>query len=290
MYSDKVWLTVRKFHNKRIKQTYASIMKYNNNTATSDKEKADLFADYFEKEVYSRTADTLPFHDQVTHQTNNIKNGSTTSPNTTKWKEITEKEVKYHIRLLRNSSTGPDNIHNRCLKNHSKLLVQHLTKLFNLILKQGYIPNVWKKANIILLLKPKKDKQHPSSYRPISLLSCLGKLLEKIIKQRLLLELERRKILPQHQAGFRPGKSTIYNIVRLERYAQGQLRRPRRRRHSAVILFDIKAAFDSVWHDGLIYKLNDLRLPQYIINYLISFLQNRSAAIEIETFYLVHST
>ncbi|CAF5157241.1 unnamed protein product, partial [Rotaria sp. Silwood1] len=55
-----------------------------------------------------------------------------------------------------------------------------------------------------------------------------------------------------------------------------------RRRHAAVILFDIKAAFDSVWHDGLIYKLNELRLPQYLTNYLISFLQNRTAAIEIE--------
>ncbi|CAF3451796.1 unnamed protein product, partial [Rotaria sp. Silwood2] len=97
-----------------------------------------------------------------------------------------------------------------------------------------------------------------------------------------MLELIRRNILPEHQADFRPGKSTIYNIVQLERYAQGQLRRARRRHHSAVILFDIKAASDSVWHDGLIYKLNDLHLPQYITNYLISFLQNRAAAIEIE--------
>ena len=282
MYSDKVWLTVRRFHNKRIKQTYASIMEYNNTTATSDKEKADLFADYFENEVYSFPANTLPFHDQITSQINNIKNKNLAALNTTKWKKITTKEVKDHIKQLRNSSTGPDNIHNRCLKNSSELLVQHLTKLFNLILKQGYIPTKWKMANIILLLKPKKDKQHPSSYRPISLLICLGKLLEKIIKQRLMLELERRNILPQHQAGFRPGKSTIYNIVRLERYAQSQLRRPRRRQHSAAILFDIKAAFDSVWHDGLIYKLNDFRLPPYIINYLISFLHNRTAAIEIE--------
>ncbi|CAF3093128.1 unnamed protein product [Rotaria sp. Silwood2] len=282
MYSDKVWLTVRKFHNKRIKQTYASIMHYNNTTATSDNEKADLFADYFENEVYSLTADTLPFHDHITSQANNIKNRNITSSNTTKWKQITAKEVKYHIKQLRNSSTGPDNIHNRCLKNYTELLVQHLTKLFNLILKKGYIPTKWKMANIILLIKPKKDKQHPSSYRPISLLSCLGKLMEKIVKQRLMLELERRNILPEHQAGFRPGKSTIYNIVRLERYAQGQLRHAGRRRHSAVILFDIKAAFDSVWHDGLIYKLNDLHLPQYIINYLISFLHNRTAAIEIE--------
>jgi hypothetical protein len=140
---------------------------------------------------------------------------------------------------------------------------------------------MWKKAYIILLLKPKKDKQHPSSYRPISLLSCMGKLLEKIIKQRLMLGLEQQNILPEHQAGFRPRKNTIYNIVRLERYAQEQLRHTDRRCHSAVILFDIKAAFDSVWYDGLIYKLNDLRLPQYLFRYLVSSLQDRTRPLNL---------
>jgi len=159
MYLDKVWLTVRKFHNKRIKQAYAKVMKYNNITATSDKEKADLFADYFENEVYIQSPDVQPFHDQVTRQANNINNRIITPSNTANWKQITVKEVKHHIKQLRNSSTGPDNIHNRCLKNSSELLVQHLTNLFNLILKQGYIPAMWKKVNIILLLKQKKDKQ-----------------------------------------------------------------------------------------------------------------------------------
>ncbi|CAF4223766.1 unnamed protein product, partial [Rotaria magnacalcarata] len=65
------------------------------------------------------------------------------------------------------------------------------------------------KAHTILLLKPKKDKQQSSSYRPIRLLSCMGKLLEKIIRQRLLSELDRRNILHVHQAGFRPKKITI---------------------------------------------------------------------------------
>jgi hypothetical protein len=101
-----------------------------------------------------------------------------------------------------------------------------------------------------------KERQAPSGkLSSISLFSCMGKLLGEIIRQRLILELERRKILPEHQAGFRPRKSTLYNIVRLERYAREQLEK---RRHAAVILFDIKAAFDSVWPDGLIYKLNDL--------------------------------
>ncbi|CAF1619323.1 unnamed protein product [Rotaria magnacalcarata] len=99
-----------------------------------------LFADYFENDVYSCTDDTLPFHDQVTSQASNIKNNNITFSNTRKWKQITIEEVKYHIKQLRNSSAGPGNIHNRCLKNSSELLIQHLTKLFNQILKQGYIP------------------------------------------------------------------------------------------------------------------------------------------------------
>lgn len=71
----------------------------------------------------------------------------------------------------------------------------------------------------------------------------------------------------------------MYNIVRLERYARKQLKQDQQ---SAVILFDIKAAFDSVWHDGLIYKLHNLRLPQYLIRYIIAFLSRRTASIELE--------
>jgi hypothetical protein len=279
MYAVSVWTTVRRFHNKRIKQTYPKTMEYNNISATTDREKANLFADFFEKEVYSRVPDTTSFHRQVPRQTLSVRNGTLPGPTNTEWKQITVAEVKFHIKQLKNSSTGPDNIHNRCLKNHTKLLLHHLTNLFNLTVEMGYIPNGWKKANIILLLKPKKDKKHPASYRPISLLSCMGKLLEKIIKQRLSAEIERRNILPQHQAGFRAKKSTIYNIVRLERHAREQLKQDRQ---SAVILFDIKAAFDSVWHDGLIYKLNNLRLPQYLIRYVIAFLSKRTASVELE--------
>ncbi|CAF1236784.1 unnamed protein product [Rotaria sordida] len=92
-------------------------------------------------------------------------------------------------------------------------------------------------------------------------------------------ELNERNILPLHQAGFRPHRNTMYNIIRLERYAREQLQK---RQHSAVIFFDIKAAFDIVWFDGIIYKLFDLRLPDYLICYIISFLDNRTASIEIE--------
>ncbi|CAF2047983.1 unnamed protein product [Rotaria magnacalcarata] len=202
-------------------------MKYNDIVAPSEQEKANVFAEFFQSEIYAAPNNTLPFHDQVSKQVNIIKHRMRTTSDI-KWKKITPEEVKWHIKQLRNSATGPDNIHNRCLKNYTSQLIDHLTLLFNSIIDVGYIPSMWKKANIILLLKPNKDKHQPSTYRPISLLSCLGKLLERTIKQLLLLELNSRNILPQHQAGFRPKKSTMYNIIRIERYVKSQLHHPKK--------------------------------------------------------------
>jgi hypothetical protein len=279
MYSASVWTTVRKFHNKRTKLILPDNLSYNSLPSKTVKEKADLFAEYFEKEVFHPTRDSMPFHAQVTNSVVELKKklkneeGQTPIP-------ISDKEVQSMIKQLKNSSSGPDGIHNRCLKNFTKSLIDHLTTLFNLVINTGYIPHHWKRAHIILILKPHKDKLQPASYRPISLLSCLGELLEKIVKRRLMTELVRRQILPIHQAGFRPGKSSMYNAIRLERFANQALER---RRQAAVICFDIKAAFDSVWHEGLIYKCYDLKLPVYLLRYIVSFLNRRTACIEIES-------
>ncbi|CAF4249483.1 unnamed protein product [Rotaria sp. Silwood2] len=281
MNSSKVWAAVRKFYNKRTKQSYTGELRYQNITASTDYEKADMFASYFENEIFVEKPDRVPIHDQIRRQVESIKKRvrRKKQTNNNKPPPISTKEIKLILKQLPNSSPGPDTIHNRCLKNYTTSLVQHLEKIFNIVIDTGYIPDVWKRANIILLLKPNKDKKQPSSYRPISLLSCLGKILEKIIKQRIMKELNERDILPIHQAGFRPNRSTMYNIIRLERFAHEQLHK---RQHAAVIFFDIKAAFDSVWYEGLIYKLHDLRLPEYLIRYIISFLHQRTAVIEIE--------
>jgi len=281
MHSSKVWATVRKYHNKRTKQSYTGELIYQNVTANTDYEKANLFAKYFENEIFVEKPDQLPFHDHIRKQVEIIKKRLRINKSTNKNKlpPISFKEIKTMLKQLPNSSPGPDTIHNRCLKNYTTQLILHLEKIFNAIIDVGHIPNAWKNANIILLLKSKKDKKQPSSYRPISLLSCIGKVLEKIIKQRLMKELNDRKILPIHQAGFRSHRNTMYNIIRLERFAHEQLHK---RQHSAVIFFDIKAAFDSVWFEGLIYKLYDLRLPSYLTRFIISFLDNRTASIEIE--------
>ena len=286
MNTGRVWAVVKKYHNKRTKQRFTSVLKHHQMAANIDTEKANLFATYFETDVYSSTPNTSAFHVHVSEIVKKIKESNNNSSiNPRNLRLITSKELKSVLKHLPNSAPGPDNVHNRCLKNFTNSLIDHLLKLMNASLTFGYVPRSWKTAFIILLLKPNKDRIQVSNYRPISLLSCVGKILEKIIKQRLTLELNQRHILPRHQAGFLEGRSTLYNILRLNRCARQSLDK---RHHAAAIFFDIKSAFDSVWHDGLIYKLNDLRLPDYLIRWLISFLQRRTAHIELEN-QLSHS-
>ncbi|CAF3691628.1 unnamed protein product [Rotaria sp. Silwood1] len=291
MNTGKVWALIRKYHNKRTKQKITSVLKYQQMKANSDLEKVNMFATYFENDVYPSTPDTSAFHVHISEVVKKIKksinNSSINSPsiNSQDFQVITPKELKSILKQLPNSAPGPDNVHNRCLKNFTKSLIDHLLNLMNTSLSFGYIPSSWKNAFIILLLKPGKDRTQVSSYRPISLLSCVGKVLEKIIKQRLSTELKQRNILPRHQAGFLEGKSTMYNILRLNRCARQALDR---NHHAGVIFFDIKSAFDSVWHDGLIYKMNDFRLPVYLIRWTISFLYRRTAQVELEN-QLSHS-
>ncbi|CAF1451019.1 unnamed protein product [Adineta steineri] len=290
MNTGKVWALIRKYHNKRIKQKITSVLKYEQFKANSDLEKANMFATYFENDIYTSTPDTSAFHIHVSEVVKKIKKSistssinassiNTSSINSQSFQAITPKELKLILKQLPNSAPGPDNVHNRCLRNFTKSLIDHLLNLMNASLRFGYVPSSWKTAFIILLLKPGKDRSQVSSYRPISLLSCVGKVLEKIIKQRLSTELKRRNILPRHQAGFLEGKSTMYNILRLNRCAKQALDR---NHHAAVIFFDIKSAFDSVWHDGLIYKMNDYRISVYFIRWIISFLCRRTAQIELE--------
>ncbi|CAF4095234.1 unnamed protein product [Adineta steineri] len=175
MQSAGVWNTVKKFHNKRTKQSYSGQLIYQNTTANNDQEKANVFARYFENEIFVSKPDETPFHNQVNTRAASIKRKMKmeTSSRENKFSPITENEIKCILKQLPNSAPGPDAIHNRSLKNYTKLLVIHLAKIFNAIVGMGHIPQEWKKANIILLLKPKKEKKVPSSYRPISLLSCL---------------------------------------------------------------------------------------------------------------------
>ncbi|CAF1164905.1 unnamed protein product [Adineta steineri] len=170
--SGKVWALIRKYHNKRIKQKITSVLKYEQFEANSDLEKANMFATYFENDIYTSTPGTSALHIHVSEVVKKInKSISTSSINSQSFQAITPKELKLILKQLPYSAPGPDNVHNRCLRNFTKSLIDHLLNLMNASLRLGYVPSSWKTAFIILLLKPGKDRSQVSSYRPISLLS-----------------------------------------------------------------------------------------------------------------------
>ncbi|GFS80725.1 hypothetical protein TNCV_86441 [Trichonephila clavipes] len=85
----------------------------------------------------------------------------------------------------------------------------YITKIFNRSLQFNYFPKEWKHAQITVLPKPKKDTKFAENYRPISLLSCLGKIYEKIILTRIIDHCDRNYIIPDFQHGFK-NKLLIY--------------------------------------------------------------------------------
>ena len=118
-------------------------------------------------------------------------------------------------KLSTKKAAGPDKITNKLIKLLSTSLLQILSKIFTFSLKHGYIPKAWKEANVLLIGKPNKTKTEPANYRPISLLSCLGKLMEKAITIKLLAWAELNNKINLEQSGFRNKRSTQDQLFRL---------------------------------------------------------------------------
>lgn len=192
-----------------------------------------------------------------------------------KW--INSAEVKRHIlKLAVKKAPGYDLITAEVLKKLPKKVIAFITSLFNAILRQSYFPLQWKVSVIIMIPKPGKPPNLATSYRPISLLPILSKVLEKIILSRLKEELITNKIIPDHQFGFREKHSTIEQAHRGVDEISSTLER---KEICAAAFLDIEQAFDKVWHLRLLYKIKMLLPYQYFL-FFRSYLSNRNFMVK----------
>jgi hypothetical protein len=139
---------------------------------------------------------------------------------------------------------------------------------------------MWKHARVISILKPGKDPALPSSYRPISLLDTIGKIVEKILLSRILHEVGERGLLRDEQFEFRPKHSTSLQPARLVEIVT---RNFGERRLTGAVFLDVAKAFDTVWIDGLLYKLTLLTFPLYIVLTISSYLRGRTFETSFQT-------
>lgn len=164
---------------------------------------------------------------------------------------VNSSELNDYINILSTKkSPGPDLIPNIVLKNLTCKGLSVLSSIFNACLSLGHFPFSWKQANVIVIHKHGKPKNFPSSYRLISLLNTLSKLLEKLIQKRILNFLESVDIIPPHQFGFRANHSTVHQIHRLSEVIVKVFEL---RKSSSAIFIDIAQAFV---FQGLLYKIN----------------------------------
>ena len=128
-------------------------------------------------------------------------------------------------------------------------MLSKLLQSINEIWRSGLIPDGFKLSTLIPILKPGKCSEAVESYRPIALLSCFGKLIEKMVHKRLYSLIENRNLIPPFQSGFRSQRSCTDILVYLEHHIQLALRT---QKVLIIVFFDIEKAFDTASQCGMI--------------------------------------
>ena len=133
-----------------------------------------------------------------------------------------------------------------------------------------------------MLLKPDKAPSLATSYRPISLISSIMKLFERVIEQRLRSHLEHMGFINKHQSGFRRAKSTDDHLFRL---SQSIMESFNRVEHVVAAFLDVEKAFDNVWHNGLRFKIFQLDLSTKMAHWLSDFLVGWLIQVNVNNFF-----
>lgn len=234
-------------------------------------DKAEVFANHLEDQF---TVNPEPYDEQhirtVNRQLSNTPLNDPFLPATL----TTPREIRNTIHRLRTrSAAGPDGISPAALKNAPRKLLVYLTRLFNAMLQLSHFPDQWKTAKVLMLPKPGKDTLFASNYRPISLLSVISKVFERLLHKRLYQHINAADLFPSHQFGFRPGLDTVSQLTRVIEETTLQFNK---KGHTIGIFLDTAKAFDRVWHQGLLAKLIDMNFHHQFIRLLQSYLHNRS--------------
>ena len=261
--SSKIWKTIKRINGKPVSPNMP-IGDHN----TTKKEKANLLLEHFNRHC---TDEFVREHENELYVKNNI---------TIPLEHISLVELKSCLTKIKNTSPGDDQICNVFLKKAPDNILMDILYLFNTSLTSGSLPTGWKKGTICAIPKPMKDPSLITSHRPITMLSCVGKLMERIVKRRIEFHLEQNHVFTACQSGFRRCRGTT-DILSILKHVIHQSRE--KKEFCIVTYLDLEGAYDCVWHKGLIKKLNAVGLDETLINWLGDYLTNRKIQVRVGT-------
>ena len=271
----KIWKMIKKLKG-TYKETVKHITKEDGSTAETETEVANEIAKTIEKNSSSENYNNT--FKKIKTKTEKGKTDFSTNTNETYNKKFTKSEISNILHKLNQTASGPDRIHNTILTHLPEETITLLLEIFNTIWEEKYFPDSWRKATIIPIPKPGKDHTNPSNYRPIALTSCLCKLMEKLVNNRLMWYLESNKKLSKLQSGYRKNRSTLDQLIRLETIIRNAFLKGE---HVTVVFFDIEKAFDTTWKAGILQDLHNMGLRGNLPNFIDNFLQHRQFQIKI---------
>ena len=192
--------------------------------------------------------------------------------------EIDEDELLHYLKKLDpNKSTTPFCVHPRVLKEAAEELSHPITLIYKASLHQGRLPDCWKQGFVTPIHKS-GDRHLPTNYRPITITSNLCRLLEKIIKSKMMEHVLNNNLLSKDQHGFVNGRSCLSNLLQtldelIDSYDKGEI--------IDEIFLDFAKAFDKVPHQRLLLKLKKYGIDGKLLCWIESFLLSRKQYVRI---------
>ena len=247
-----------------VKDNVTALRKDDGELTTTDQETVDLLSAYFQEVYTVEDVIKLPV---VTEKDFDWKDSDLNFDEMT----VMEKLQK----LNPDKSPGSDGIHPMLLKECASVLAKPLSLLFQQSFDTGILPGDWKTANIVPIFK-KGDRTDKANYRPVSLTSVPCKIMESIIKEKLMKFLESNDLLCKEQHGFRSGRSCLTNLLgTLENWTKAL----DEGYGLDVVYLDYRKAFDSVPHRRLIEKLKTFGIKGKLLHWLDNFLTSRTMKV-----------
>ena len=271
----KLWTVAKQLNGTPDTNSPNEVLIHQGRRITSHRKKADCFMNHY------ANVSSLKFSeaDKITNRRSKALLKHPAVGEKKACQNFSMKELQTAIRKMkRKGAPGPDDIPPSFLKELGPEALKVLLSIYNESFWNAACPQIWRTAIIVPLLKAGKPSGALKSYRPVSLTSCVVKLMERLVAERIYHIMETGNRFSKLQAGFRRGRSCEDQILKLTQAIENGFQMKKMER-SVLVLLDFSSAFDTVWRQRLLMSMSEQGIPLQIIRWIASFLDNRQARV-----------